>query len=263
MMPVIAGCHTRSAKVHPTKHGEPDLIVKRLSSDRVLDRSALDWFVMLRGFYFPERDSESSIGDAVLTYGSGYFDIVIKALSPSGFVLNPPRGKNIEDEIENNRQSALGVCMVLREKAKPILPELMSLMKDRHWAQRLFCANAISTIGPKASGAIPMAMVDLTFEDPEVRRQGLTVLGGVGGQSKGAVDTLIRYTESDSDLLMSVAIWELGRVMKSKDSDPELVELARDTIRGLALGHGPTMPYARGVFGWDRNAPREIYYDYE
>jgi len=232
------------------RNQEVDLLIAGLSNDRVLGKSALDWYFLLKHLYFPEKDYEYPIADAVRSYGSGYFKIVIQALSPNGLVLNPTSEKKRAEEIESNRLSALGVCMVLREKAEPILPDLIALMNDRYWKDRYLCANAISAIGPKASPAIPMAMVDLTYEDPDVRRQGLTILGGVGGQSKEAVDTLIRYTFSDSEILVGAAIWELGHVMKSKDSDPELVDLAKDTLTKHALGHGERAFIARGILEW-------------
>jgi hypothetical protein len=122
-------------------------------------------------------------------------------------------------------------------------------------------ANALAVIGPSASNAIPLALTDLTYESAAIRRQGLIILGGVGGCSEEAVSTLIRYTASDSELLQGTAVWGLGRITEANDSVPRLAALARSHLEALARGRGGlyVTSAARFALRLEPDGPQEHY----
>jgi len=233
----LSACATKN------RHGAETLIDARskafdsLTSRQVAGRSALQWYVDLYEWW-GHKDPAAEVVEVVRTVGDGYLPLAVECLSKDGVILHGGTRQKAKDELEQNRVRALAVFVILRDKAAPSIPSLVKLLEDRTWKERLMVANALALMGSVASTTMPMAMADLTSERTEIRRQGLIILGGVGGHSDEAVQTLIRYTASDSDLLQNTAVWGLKQIMETKDAQPDLARSARSHLEALAKGRG-------------------------
>lgn len=128
------------------------------------------------------------------------------------------------------RSDAMEILAELGQAAKPALPEMIAGLGDEDPVYRSDAAMAIAAIGPEAVSAAPALEKILADESlpPPVRYTAAYGLGRIGPGAEVAEPLLRTLTESDDDLMATVAVWA---ALKIRPDDAKLFEAAVPKLR--------------------------------
>jgi HEAT repeat protein len=164
---------------------------------------------------------------------------VLSVLSFSCFLCvyakeNASSSSNIQDLInqlenpnEEIKSDAINALAKLGSKAKPAVPALALLLKDKSNYVRNFSASALAEIGPDAASAVPALKEAMHDSDPSVSQAAHGALGAIGPAAVSAIPDLILFLRDwESSSQECPAAFALVRIGDA--SVPELIKLIKD-----------------------------------
>jgi HEAT repeat protein len=128
------------------------------------------------------------------------------------------------------RTNILEILAGIGPAAKPALDELVKELGDTDAEHASEAAVAIAAIGPEAAAAIPalQRLVADAKAAAGVRYSAAYALGRIGPAAKESAADLRALTESDDDLMATVAVWA---ALKVAPEDKSLFERAIPLLR--------------------------------
>ena len=132
------------------------------------------------------------------------------------------------------RAQVLEIFAALGPAAKPAVSDLIRTLDDGDPAIRGDAAVALAAVGADAAAAVPMlsAMLADPAAVPGTRYAAAYALGRIGGPAaKPAVETLRTLSDSQDEMMATVAVWAL---LKIEPQDGPLVEKAIPILRRAA-----------------------------
>ena len=122
--------------------------------------------------------------------------------------------------------------------------QLIANLKVKYWPDRYRAAEALGTLGPAASSAVPALIDALSDQEALVRSAAAQTLGNIGAGAKAAVPDLIRALKDKQPLVRAAAAEALGKIEQGGSralpsllaalKDPELsVRLAAETALAM------------------------------
>lgn len=119
------------------------------------------------------------------------------------------------------RSNVAHLARHLGEVASPAVPALMAAYNDEQDPQvRTDILFALGEIGPKAKGAIDVAIEGCSDEDQGVRYASFYLLGRVGPEAMRGKDALKAHLDDQDDYYAATAAWALARI---DEDDPDVV----------------------------------------
>lgn len=144
-----------------------------------------------------------------------------------GVCVDTLRGKLADPAMRTN---ILEILAGIGPAAKPALDELVKELGDADAEHASEAAVAIAAIGPEAAAAIPalQRLVADAKAAAGVRYSAAYALGRIGPAAKESAADLRALTESDDDLMATVAVWA---ALKVAPEDKSLFERAIPLLR--------------------------------
>jgi HEAT repeat protein len=144
-----------------------------------------------------------------------------------GVCVDTLRGKLADPAMRTN---ILEILAGIGPAAKPALDELVKELGDTDAEHASEAAVAIAAIGPEAAAAIPalQRLVADAKAAAGVRYSAAYALGRIGPAAKESAADLRALTESDDDLMATVAVWA---ALKVAPEDKSLFERAIPLLR--------------------------------
>jgi len=144
-----------------------------------------------------------------------------------GVCVDTLRGKLADPAMRTN---ILEILAGIGPAAKPALDELVKELGDADAEHASEAAVAIAAIGPEAAAAIPalQRLVADTKATSGLRYSAAYALGSIGPAAKECAANLRALTESDDDLMATVAVWA---ALKVDPDDTSLFERAIPLLR--------------------------------
>jgi hypothetical protein len=165
---------------------------------------------------------EEIVRKEMLSFGTNGFPVLIKCLSRLGF----PAGNTAEarGKATQNRDSAVVAVWLMGQQAKPILPDLVELAKERNWKGREMLVRSISAIGAPNSTVVELGLQDIASSKRETRFEGVLIL--IGQTAPGARDALISATTDVDSTIRDNAIYGLKPLTRDPVVKRHLEQLA-------------------------------------
>ena len=144
-----------------------------------------------------------------------------------GICVDTLRGKLADPAVRTN---ILEVLAGIGPAAKPALDDLVKELGDADAEHASEAAVAIAAIGPEAVAAVPalQRLVADAKATPGLRYSAAYALGCIGPAAKESAASLRSLTESDDDLMATVAVWA---ALKVAPDDKTLFERAIPLLR--------------------------------
>lgn len=144
-----------------------------------------------------------------------------------GVCVDTLRGKLADPALRTN---ILEVLAGIGPAAKPALDDLVKELGDADAEHASEAAVAIAAIGPEAVAAVPalQRLVADAKATPGLRYSAAYALGRIGPAAKESAASLRSLTESDDDLMATVAVWA---ALKVAPDDKTLFERAIPLLR--------------------------------
>jgi HEAT repeat protein len=144
-----------------------------------------------------------------------------------GVCVDTLRGKLADPALRTN---ILEVLAGIGPAAKPALDDLVKELGDPDAEHASEAAVAIAAIGPEAVAAVPalQRLVADAKATPGLRYSAAYALGRIGPAAKESAASLRSLTESDDDLMATVAVWA---ALKVAPDDKTLFERAIPLLR--------------------------------
>jgi HEAT repeat protein len=144
-----------------------------------------------------------------------------------GVCVDTLRGKLADPAMRTN---ILEILAGIGPAAKPALDDLVQELGDTDAEHASEAAVAIAAIGPEAAAAIPalQRLVADTKATPGLRYSAAYALGRIGPAAKECAANLRALTESEDDLMATVAVWA---ALKVAPDDKSLFERAIPLLR--------------------------------
>lgn len=144
-----------------------------------------------------------------------------------GVCIDTLRGKLADPAMRTN---ILEVLAGIGPAAKPALDDLVKELGDADAEHASEAAVAIAAIGPEAVAAVPalQRLVADAKATPGLRYSAAYALGRIGPAAKESAASLRSLTESDDDLMATVAVWA---ALKVAPDDKTLFERAIPLLR--------------------------------
>ena len=114
---------------------------------------------------------------------------------------------------EWTRASALWLLYALNRTAAPAIPDLLEMLKDRDWKQRIYVANAFQYMGQRVGQIAPTALEDLKSDSESIRQQGVLITAACAQYDEAMVTKLVDATRDSSSLVKQTAIGFLSNLM--------------------------------------------------
>jgi HEAT repeat protein len=128
------------------------------------------------------------------------------------------------------RAEAASALAAMGDLARPALPDLLPLLKDRSSIAKRHALEAIGNMGQSAQSAIP-DIIPLLKEDSmlEVQSSAARILGNFGEPAKAAIPALVSLLHNQWSSVRSSAAEALGKMGESaRPTIPSLIPLLKD-----------------------------------
>lgn len=125
-------------------------------------------------------------------------------------------------------------CGVLKSLAKPMVPDLVILLKDSDPYVRSSAAFALDQIGPTAEAAIP-ALVD-SLADREAMNNAMQALKDIGARADQVLPVSTQWLCSTNKDVQMAAMWALGQWgTNAQAAVPKVRQFLADPDLGIRL----------------------------